>query len=251
MRTLLFCTSYVGDEAEWNSRYARWVDFYERHDMGAEQLFLIDDASPHAPRVGKIPCLDAQTELSQACHRVQLLRFQNRLGRSARAVYPGWWRSFTHAAKLARALGARKLIHVESDAFILSQRLRDRLQSIEEGWSVLWGSLHEMPETAIQVICEDQFDALHAFGDGRWSAHDGRYAEHVLPFTQVIKEFQGDRYSEMKRHRGIFRSRKFERLPMFQWDFFWQPIPADADFVTQVVERQWQRSEALRSLCQA
>ncbi|CAM3750277.1 hypothetical protein [Roseateles saccharophilus] len=251
MKTLLFCTSYVGDQAAWTSRYARWVDFYLRHDMGAEQLFLIDDASPQVAQASGLPCLNAQTELAQARHRVQVLRFQDRLGRSARAVYPGWWRSFTHAAKLARTLGAGKLIHVESDAFILSPRLRDRLQSLEEGWSVLWSAHHQMPETAIQVICEDQFEALAAFGDGRWAAHDGRLAEHVLPFTQVLKEFRGDRYSEMKRHRGIFRSKKFDRVPMFQRNFFWQPIPTDADFVTQTVERQWQRCETLQSCFRA
>jgi hypothetical protein len=247
MKSLLFCTSYIRDAQDWTDRYARWVDHYQRHDMGAGQLFLIDDASPGLPAPGLPPCMDAEHGLDQATHRTQVLRFASRLGRASRFSYFGWWRSFTHAVKVARARGAAKLIHVESDAFVLSPRLRSYISSLDSGWTVLWCDFHAMPETAIQVICEDQFDALARFGDGRWQAHDGKPAELVLPFTQVVKDFKGDRYSEMKQHRGLLRSRKFDGLFMRHWDTFWQPIPAEADFVTQVEDPQWRYSRTLRA----
>lgn len=248
MKTLLFCTSYVRDQTEWRTRYQRWIDFYQRHDMGAEQLLLIDDASPNLSSMTPLPCLDAEHELDQARFRVQVVRFQHRLGKSTNTVYPGWWRSFTHSVTAARALGANKLIHVESDALVLSERLREHIASLRHGWHVLWCPKHAMPETAIQVICEDQFEALAAFGNGRWEAYGGQLAEHLLPFTQVSKDFKGDRYSEMRRYRGLFRSRKFDRLPLFQQNFFWAPIPPDADFAAQVEERQWQRSPTLQAI---
>lgn len=251
MSTLLFCTSYIRDNAEWTSRYARWIEHYRHCDLGAQQLFLIDDGSPYTPPADCVPCLDAETQLNEARHPVQMLRFSQRLGRPARLSYPGWWRSFTHSVNVARALGVRKIIHVESDAVILSERLRDYVSSLESGWTVLWSEQCQMPESAIQVICEDQFEALAAFANGAWRSHDGVLAEHVLPFTHVAKDFVGDRYADVRRHRGFLRSRKFDRLPMFQWNFFWEPIPAQADFVTQVVERQWQRSDALRCLAAA
>jgi hypothetical protein len=59
---------------------------------------------------------------------------------------------------------------------------------------------------------------------------DSDIAERLLPFTSVNRQFKGD--------RGIFRSRKFNRLPIFPLDFFREPIPHDADFATQVVPRQ-------------
>lgn len=247
MKSLLFCTSHMRDARAWTGRYAHWVEHYQRHDLGAEQLFLIDDASPYVPPPELLPCLDAQNALAQATYRVQLLRFADRLGRPSRLCYPGWWRSFTHSVKVARARGVDKLIHVESDAFVLSPRLRGFIESLDSGWTVLWTGLHDMPETAIQVICKDQFDALARFGDGRWQAYEGVAAEHVLPFTQVVRDFKGDRYSEMKKDRGLLRSRKFDALFMRQWDRFWCPVPADADFATQVEDKQWRYSRTLRS----
>ncbi|XHS78084.1 hypothetical protein ACFJGW_20530 [Burkholderiaceae bacterium UC74_6] len=246
MSTLLFCTSYVRDLQAWNERYSRWIGYYREHNLGANQLLLIDDGSPYVPK-DLLPCLNAETELDQAQHPVQLLRFDDRLGRGARLSYPGWWRSFTHSVKVARAVGAKKLIHVESDAFVLSARLRQYIESLDSGWTVLWSHFYNMPETAIQVICEDQFDALAEFGDGHWNAFEGRLAEEVLPFTHVSREFIGDRYSEMKRHRGFLRSRKFDGLFVRTWDNFWQPVPANADFVAQVVEMQWLHSRSLHA----
>jgi len=61
----------------------------------------------------------------------------------------------------------------------------------------------------------------------------GDIAERLLPFTSVNREFKGDRYSEFRRRRGIFRSRKFDRIPLFQQSIFYRAVPADADFVTQ------------------
>lgn len=243
MTSLLFCTSYMRDGDAWANRYARWVEHHQRHDLGARQIFLIDDASPFVP---PLPSLEAERQLVLATHRVQVLRFPSRLGRAGRFSYPGWWRSFTHSVKLARALGAHKLIHVESDAFVLSPRLRSYIESLERGWTVLWTELHQIPETAIQVICRDQYDALASFGDGRWQSHEGVAAETVLPFTQVVKHFKGDRYSEMKCDRGLLRSRKFDGLFMRHWDRFWHPVPPDADFVTQVEDKQWRYSRTLR-----
>lgn len=74
----------------------------------------------------------------------------------------------------------------------------DYINSVESGWTVFWCSGYEMPETAIQVICEDQFDImdnLAAKGSGEF---DGHLAERILPFTSINKDFVGDRYGEFK-----------------------------------------------------
>lgn len=92
-----------------------------------------------------------------------MVRFDNNLARQSVSAYPGWWRSFLHSVPLARQLGADKIMHIESDAYILSPRLADFLNGIESGWHVMWSERDKFPETAIQVICSDQFEVFEQF----------------------------------------------------------------------------------------
>jgi hypothetical protein len=103
-----------------------------------------------------------------------------------------------------------------------------------------------MPETAIQVICEDQFEKMEWMRQRAQHELDGRMAEKILPFTQVDRHFKGDRYGEFRAHRGIFRSSRFNGWPIFKHEFFWSKIPKDADFAAQVLPQQVVRSP----LCQ-
>jgi hypothetical protein len=248
MKSILFCTSYIRHQTEWDARYGRWLAYYSRVDLGAEKMLLIDDCSPFVPDPQVIASVDSHADITKLGDKRLLLKFQQRLGRSAVMAYPGWWRSFLHSVDVARQLGARKIIHIESDAFILSPRLLDYIAGLEEGWTTLWSPHYRMPETAIQVICEDQFENMAAFRQRPQCELDGRLAEALLPFTQVNRDFKGDRYGEFRRNRWIFRSRKFDAVPLFKKDFFWHPIPVDADFASQVTERQWQTSTLLKSL---
>jgi len=238
MKNIIFCTSFIRDSDAWESRYQRWLDYYKNIPINAVKKILIDDGSPFLPSADIINTIphDAPLDLNQDENLI--IRFDNNLGRQNVSTYPGWWRSFLHSVKIAKALGADKIIHIESDAYILSQRLVDFINQTESGWHVLWTQRYKFPETAIQVICSDQFELVEKFQD----AHPGLVfpdiAERVLPFTAIQKQFKGDRYSEFKKNRGIFRSRKFDRIPLFQREFFWEPIPVDADFVTQTISRQ-------------
>lgn len=156
-------------------------------------------------------------------------------------VYPGWWRSFFHSLVLAKQVGAKKIIHIESDAYVISERMLDYINALESGWTTFWCASYQMPETAIQVICEDQFDAMENFAAKGFSEFNGHLAERILPFTCINRDFIGDRYGEFKipiLRSGILKSRKFNTLKIFQHDRFRQPIPKSADFATQVTPDQ-------------
>lgn len=235
MKSILFCTSYIRDEQAWQERYRRWLDYYQDGPIEAARKIMIDDGSPYLPPAQIIRTVPCTTPLSTVADGNVIVRFDDNLGRQSMSAYPGWWRSFLHSVTLARELGADKIIHIESDAFILSSRLADFINAIESGWHVMWTEYYKFPETAIQVICRDQFDAFEQFKARQPDLNYGELAEYLLPFTSVDRQFKGDRYSEIRSLRGIFRSKKFERIALLRKHIYRNTIPADADFVTQAL----------------
>lgn len=235
MRSVFFCTSYIADEDAWRTRYKRWLDFHQKINFGETHFIMIDDGSAFCPPATEIAVITPKQSLPEG--QSSIIRFENRLGRSSLLSYPGWWRSFLHSVDVAHSIGASKIIHVESDAFIISERMRDYINSLCSGWTTFWATSYNFPETAIQVICEDQFDVMASFKDRLPESLEGRFAEELLPFTHVNREMVGDRYSEFRvplLRTGFLRSRKFNRLQFFQGDRFRARIPDNADFATQV-----------------
>ncbi|OEZ83749.1 hypothetical protein JAB8_43920 [Janthinobacterium sp. HH106] len=199
---------------------------------------MIDDGSPFLPPADIIKTVSHSAPLASNDDKNLIIHFDNNLGRQSGADYPGWWRSFLHSVKVANELGVDKIIHIESDAYIMTPCLVKFINEIESGWNVLWSPRYRMPETAIQVICRDQFAIFEKFKDNHPDYSFPDIAEKLLPFTTVHKQFKGDRYSDFTKNRWIFRSKKFNKIPIFKHVFFWETIPPDADFVTQGIQRQ-------------
>ncbi|KKO65382.1 hypothetical protein VM94_00917 [Janthinobacterium sp. KBS0711] len=199
---------------------------------------MIDDASPFLPPADIINTVSHNAPLASNDDKNLIIRFDNNLGRQSGADYPGWWRSFLHSVKVANELGVDKIIHIESDAYIMTPRLVNFINEIESGWNVLWSPRYRFPETAIQVICRDQFEIFEKLKDNHPDYSFPDIAERLLPFTTVHKQFKGDRYSDFTKNRWIFRSKKFNKIPIFKHVYFWETIPPDADFVTQGIGRQ-------------
>ena len=238
MKSLLFCTSYIKDHQTWQSRYQRWLDFYKDMPIDTVKNIMIDDGSPFLPPADVIGTLPHHHDLSQCGDRNVIVRFDENLGRQGLLAYPGWWRSFLHSMTIADDLGVDKIIHIESDAYVLSQRLVDFINETKTGWHALWTQRFQFPETAIQIICRDQFENLEKFKQHAPKYELSEFAEKLFPFTSVNRNFKGDRYSEIRKNRGIFRSRRFDSFPLFRSRFFHAPSPHDADFVTQCALHQ-------------
>ena len=238
MKSIIFCTSFIKDAESWQSRYQRWLDYYETMPINAIRKIMIDDGSPYLPSEKIINTVHHSSSLSLHNDTNLIIRFDDNLGRQSGSAYPGWWRSFLHSINIANELAVDKIIHIESDAYILTPRLVNFINEIESGWHVLWSPRYKFPETAIQIICRDQFEVFEKFKNNNPSLSFSDIAERLLPFTAIHQQFKGDRYSEIKKNRWIFRSKKFDKIPIFKRDFFWEPIPADADFVTQGVSHQ-------------
>jgi len=181
MKTLLFCTAYASSPEVWESRYKTWFDYYTNGNLIHSHKVIFDDASP---------------ELPNFCPAENYYRFETHLGRLGHYDYPGWYRSFAYAARYAKDNGFTKIIHAESDAYLLSDYVICFVNGLKSGWHSLWCPRHNVNESALQIICEDQINSYLEFTKHPYDTYRGQYMDQILPYTHAHRHFVGDRYGE-------------------------------------------------------
>jgi hypothetical protein len=215
LRTLIHCTAHAPTMLLWERRYRRWVDAILAGGLGQDQILLVDDGSPMLPGWPDTDIVTVRTAEDVAAissHApVVLAHFPDRLGRNEIYDFPGWYRSFAGGALRAQAQGFSKALHIESDAYILSARLRDFLRDTETGWHTLWSAKYNFPEIAIQLVGADQIGALAEFVRRPYADIVGTTHENIFPYTNVAMEFIGERYGEDE-----------------------PPVPSGADYAAQI-----------------
>jgi hypothetical protein len=207
---MLFCTALVDDEKSWRRRYRSWIDQHLPL-LKPDLVFILDDAGAYRPPDRDVLVVEAAPE-TPIQGQVYLLKFAERAGRRSMFDFPGWWRSFDTAVDLALKYHVDRLIHVESDARVFSQRMADAMRRVPRGWASMWCPSYRAPEPSIQIIHRDTLAKAAAFRDVRATLDlEGRGPELALPFTHVEGRMIGDRYRE-----------------------FNLPVPADADYACQI-----------------
>lgn len=220
---ILFCTSYINNISHL-TRYKRYLNYYlpRLEKLGAGRIILIDDGSPRRwlKKLGlkiynanRLP----KTIEADSC----IFHFPDNLGRPLLTLIPGWWRSFSFAAVLGLEYNLKKIIHIESDAYVLSDRMMDWIKTTSDEWSSVYTHYYYFAETSIQIIPRKRMPILFQFwklGKEFWFKNgcaDIQYIpEFVLPIRNVNKtDFKGDRWGE---------------------DWYTGEIPEDADFVCNV-----------------
>jgi tetratricopeptide (TPR) repeat protein len=195
-KTLLFCTAFATTAGDWDRRYGRWLRAVRASELQYDDILLVDDGSPILPDWPDAEMsTDNQADVTPA--KLLLYHFRKHLGRNAVFDFPGWYRSFAFAGRYAHAHGYEKVIHVESDTFLIGTRVQQFVSDAVSGWTALWCPRHGFPECAIQVIAGE---ALQPFAElERTHPHErliGREFELQLPFDNIEKRFIGDRYGE-------------------------------------------------------
>ena len=211
-KTLLFCTSYAKNSNVWNNRHYSWISDQLSSNINFHQLLIVDDCSPEIPNWNNVHIQEANLKYSS--HLVVLHRFRQRAGDNN--FLEGWWRSFGYAIDYAIQNNFDRILHIESDAKLLTDQAVEWFNTFDQGWGVLWCPKHNFPEAALQVINRDQFESCSKFFQTPYVDHEavrkyGMVPEDFMPFTHVNKNLVGDRYSE---------------YPC--------PVPDNADYVPQV-----------------
>jgi len=195
-KTLVFCTAFAWDPDQWRRRYRRWVRGIRGSMLQYDQMLIVDDGSASLPNWSDaVVRRDEDTDTSGA--ELVLHSFPDRLGRNGTYDFPGWYRSYAYGARYAVAHGFEKVVHVESDLFLIGERPQSYINDCQQGWATFWCPLHMVPEAAIEVIAGD---ALRRFANiERTHPHEsliGRAFEDQLPFDVIETGFNGNRYGE-------------------------------------------------------
>ena len=158
---------------------------------------MIDDGSPIVPNINSAPIIDSENlNEEDGSYKNHIIHFAENLGRNNVLDYPGWFRSFSFAAAYAKKFNYEKIIHIESDVFLLSNRILNYINNIDNGWNSFLCNRYKFPESGIQVIGKDQIDNFFNFCDKNYDTYRNFPIETIIPFTNVECSFIGDRYGE-------------------------------------------------------
>jgi len=205
MKTMIFCTSSMDTKYDWIFKYKLWFDYLYTISRTGTDLYMINDGGISDELIDNIEMrwsnsfqhfsvISDYTVTSHVGCMQNIITHPNKLGK---LHYRGWSRSFFSSLDIAEKRGYDKIIHIESDAFVLSDRLWKYLYDIKEGWEVLWCPRYNMPENAIQVICKDSFPEFRQQADRFKDGIRQGIIENLLPYKKINKDFVGDRYGEI------------------------------------------------------
>jgi hypothetical protein len=188
VKTLLFAPCYL-DGNDRLERNLKWLEYYTKlPSLKFDEILLVDNASSEANK--KI--------LKEKFPQVTLIECKVHLGRPRMNQYGYWYSAFGKAAKYALENGFEKIVHIDSDVFLFTDRIVDHVNSYGSGWSAFWCGIHNYPETIFQLIAGREHLAHlyeHMTRDFL-SYYPNEMAETHIPFTEINKDFIGDRYPE-------------------------------------------------------
>lgn len=152
--TILF-TPCIVDTEERLQRNIKWLEYYLplKELLGYDDIVMVDNASPP----------DKLAILQNRFSEVVFIKKYIRLERINHLSYPYWYRAFKEVLQYARNRAYNKIIHIDSDGFLLSPKICEFFKTTDAGWHSLYCSAHKFPETIFQIIGSDQIDTAYDF----------------------------------------------------------------------------------------
>ena len=198
MKTVLYSHIYLDCDDVPGYRSAdgkscRRLERFVNHYHGAWPIEILDNGSNPESVWFANDCFKRKDVLIESA--------QPHLKRGHLLDYPAVWRAYNFIPTLFADY--EKVIFVATDAYMLSQRLADYVESLDSGWTALWSPKYKYPATEIQVIVRG------ASPFEEWAANlpppeaGERPEEELVPLTHVEKGFVGDRYSEYNESENV------------------------------------------------
>ncbi len=199
MKTLLFIPMFLGhnkiDGEPWLVRNKKWIDYYIplKEKLGYTEILFVDNASN---KENLAEFKEYIKKYDSVCS-FKFIEEDIHLPRLGNLIYPYWYRAFAKAAMHAMINDFNKIISIDSDVFIFSNRMCEYIKNTNTGWNTFWCQMHGFPESTIEIIGESKFEEMYTFmSEGYLKFYPTLPAETQIPWTHVEKSFIGDRYGE-------------------------------------------------------
>jgi hypothetical protein len=166
-------------------RNYKYLSFYYAHqrELDFDEIVLFDNASDTkhvSALVGLFP-------------HVNFVRFSESMTRGGfRSDYMYMWR----ALYSLRLFDADKFIHIDSDGYILTERLFDFVRNCNLGWVSFSKDDTKWAETGFHILNRGAFHIHDAFFAGGYRHLNGRDMETTVPFTHRERGFNCWRHNE-------------------------------------------------------
>jgi hypothetical protein len=127
---------------------------------------------------------------------VGIKRYPKHLTRTAHLEYPYCWRGLYYCRDLFQEYDYNKVIHLNNDVFIISEKLANYIRDYkeEDGWWCPWCPKHGFKECDLQVIIST-CPYYWRVTSPPYLQYNGRAMENVIEASHE-KDWIGDRHSE-------------------------------------------------------
>lgn len=185
MSTALVIHTYLDDYGHYD-RCVRWVKHNRRLYPDLPILAIDNGSNPTS--------IAAFTNINfGADEQLFVNRLKPKIVRDGLLGYGYTWRAFYEFQHMLETFD--RLIFMESDFFICSQRLRDWTLE-QDGLVTVHCPKYGFPESALMVLTRHCDEYRRFIAEMPWEQRVGGVIEQVLPFTHVDHSFIGDRYED-------------------------------------------------------
>lgn len=191
MKTCIVTTTYLVPEDRYKKTKKFLAYYLKKTDY---DIIVLDNCSP----------IEVLQEFRKDLDpRVKVLSFDVHYDRPSHLDYKYLWRAVWYIKWIMdkdQPLGAyEKVIYMDNDFFVLSDRMFQYLKDIKEGWTTFWSKMHNFPETGCHIItntCKEYKKFVSLSNEEFINTYNGQTMENVLLCTHVENFFVGDRYGE-------------------------------------------------------
>lgn len=191
MKRLLFAPLFL-DEGERLQRNIKWIDyiFSIKQHLEFDEILFVDNASSDNLNI-------FESHIKKYNFPITIIKCDVRMSRRTSHAYSYWYRAFAKGIKYAMDNNYDALVHIDTDVYLLNNKMTDWVNSQNTGWVCQYCSMYNYPETTFQIICKDQYEKAYKwFIEDFLEFYPYAIAETKIPFTHIEKSFNGDRWGE-------------------------------------------------------
>lgn len=205
-KTIILTTCWINSD-EKLKRHTDWLDWHlpMLYKLGVDEIWWMDNVSDpnYLDKLKPKSIINQKLETEWYKFdnsKLNIYQYSEHLGRNSVWDYPYSWRALYDLPKLAKFTGATKIISIDTDFYVLSQKCMDWFKNTNEGWQAAWCPTYNFPETAFSILSDISLLEKFISENPDYRKLNGtKTMEFLLPYTNINKELIGDRYAELNK----------------------------------------------------